>query len=146
MRGLVNGLGGTVMKMDWQWPEHPQTPREIIADYFRCWGKELAYKTADDLVERLSAEKIMTLLTVVNDVCAAVGVHQTTAVIANAATDRTMAEMLALANEMADRIAADTREWTILRKARRRRRRRPILIPATASPKPSTCLPITGAC
>ena len=58
----------------------------------------------------------MSLLTVVNDVCAAVGVHQTTAVIANAVTDRTMAEMLALANEMADRIAADTREWTMLRK------------------------------
>jgi len=58
----------------------------------------------------------MTLLTVVNDVCAAVGVHQTTSVVANINANRTMFEMLALANEMAARIAGDMRDWTMLRK------------------------------
>jgi hypothetical protein len=62
MRGLVNGLGGTVMEMDrcqseWKWPERPTTPREIIADHFRNWGRELAYKTADDLLLKLSASE-----------------------------------------------------------------------------------------
>jgi hypothetical protein len=59
----------------------------------------------------------MTLLTVVNDVCAAVGVHQTTSVVANINANRTMFEMLALANEMAQRIAGDMRDWTMLRKS-----------------------------
>jgi hypothetical protein len=58
----------------------------------------------------------MTLLTVVNDVCAAVGVHQTTSVVANINANRTMFETLALANEMAARIAGDMRDWTMLRK------------------------------
>src|SRR5207344_944323 len=59
---------------------------------------------------------LMTLLTVVNDVCAAVGVHQTTSVVASINANRTMFEMLALANEMAARIATDMRDWTMLRK------------------------------
>jgi hypothetical protein len=58
----------------------------------------------------------MTLLTVVNDVCAAVGVHQTTSVVASINANRTMFEMLGLANEMAARIATDMRDWTMLRK------------------------------
>jgi hypothetical protein len=58
----------------------------------------------------------MSLLTVVNDVCAVVGVHQMTAVCANVNSDRTAFEMLALANEMATRMASDSRDWTSLRK------------------------------
>jgi hypothetical protein len=52
MRGLVNvrppldGAGSN-------WPA-PTTPHEIIADYFRNWGKSLASKTADDLIIALS--------------------------------------------------------------------------------------------
>jgi hypothetical protein len=59
----------------------------------------------------------MSLLSVVNEVCAMVGVHSTTAIFANISAYRTMQEMLALANEMAQRIATDTREWTVLRKS-----------------------------
>jgi hypothetical protein len=60
----------------------------------------------------------MSLLTVVNDVCAVVGVHAPTAgVIASTNTDRSMFEMLALANEMAQRIATDVRDWNMLRKS-----------------------------
>lgn len=56
----------------------------------------------------------MTLLTVVQDVCAAVGVDRPTSVFSNINYNRTMAEMLALANEMAQRIAYDGREWSNL--------------------------------
>jgi hypothetical protein len=56
----------------------------------------------------------MSLLTVVQDVCAAVGVERPASVFAGINSNRTMAEMLALANEMAHRIAYDTREWTRL--------------------------------
>ena len=41
-----------------------------------------------------------------------------TSVFTNIAANRTMTEMLALANEMAQRIAYDTREWTMLKKTR----------------------------
>jgi hypothetical protein len=58
----------------------------------------------------------MTLLSVVKDVCAAVGVVMPTSVFSNITGNRTMAEMLSLANEMAQRIAYDTRDWTRLRK------------------------------
>jgi hypothetical protein len=51
---------------------------------------------------------------VVQDVCAAVGVDRPTSVFSNINYNRTMTEMLALANEMAQRIAYDTREWTVL--------------------------------
>jgi hypothetical protein len=56
----------------------------------------------------------MSLLSVVNDVCAVVGVHQMTSVFSNINNNRTAFEMLALANEMAQRIAYETREWTAL--------------------------------
>ena len=57
----------------------------------------------------------MTLLTVVRDVCAVVGVVMPTSVFSNINGNRTMQEMVALANEMAQRIAYDTRDWTKLR-------------------------------
>jgi len=58
----------------------------------------------------------MTILSVVRDVCAAVGVIPPVSVFASINTNRTMIEMLALANEMAQRIAYDTREWGALKK------------------------------
>jgi hypothetical protein len=59
----------------------------------------------------------MSLLTVVRDVCAVVGVLAPASVIAQINANRTMFEMLALANEMAQRIAYDNRDWTEMRKA-----------------------------
>jgi len=59
----------------------------------------------------------MTLLTVVKDVCATVGVAVPQSVFSNINSNRTMQEMLSLANEMAQRIAYDTRDWTMLRKS-----------------------------
>jgi len=56
----------------------------------------------------------MTLLSVVKDVCAAVGVTVPQSVFSNITGNRTMQEMLSLANEMAQRIAYDTRDWTLL--------------------------------
>ena len=53
----------------------------------------------------------MTLLSVVKDVCAAVGVTIPQSVFTNITGNRTMQEMLSLANEMAQRIAYDTRDW-----------------------------------
>ena len=58
----------------------------------------------------------MTLLSVTRDVCAAVGVLVPTSVFSNITGNRTMQEMLSLANEMAQRIAYDTRDWVKLRK------------------------------
>lgn len=58
----------------------------------------------------------MTLLSVVKEVCAAVGVVVPTSVFSNITGNRTMQEMLALANEMAVRIATDTRDWTRFKK------------------------------
>ena len=59
----------------------------------------------------------MTILSVVKDVCARVGLEiPATSAFANIAGNRTMQEMLTLANEMAQRIATDTRDWTALRK------------------------------
>ena len=57
----------------------------------------------------------MTLLSVVRDVCAATGVAIPQSVFSNITGNRTMQEMLSLANEMAQRIAYDTREWTKLK-------------------------------
>jgi hypothetical protein len=57
----------------------------------------------------------MSLLSVVKDVCAVVGVLQPTSVFSNIGGNRTMQEMLACANESAQAIAYDTREWTKLR-------------------------------
>lgn len=58
----------------------------------------------------------MTILQVVKDVCAVVGVSLPQTIFAGINTNRTMQEMLALANEMAQRIAYETRDWTMLRK------------------------------
>jgi len=57
----------------------------------------------------------MSLLTVVREVCANVGVLAPSSVFANLNGNRTMQEMLTLANEMAQRITADTRNWTKLK-------------------------------
>jgi hypothetical protein len=58
----------------------------------------------------------MSVLSVVQDVCTAVGVVQPTSIFSGITGNRTMQEMLALANEMAQRIAYDTREWQLLKK------------------------------
>jgi hypothetical protein len=57
----------------------------------------------------------MTLLTVVQQVCPVIGVVVPQSVFSNIAANRTMQEMLALANEAAQTIAYDTRDWTKLR-------------------------------
>lgn len=58
----------------------------------------------------------MTILSVVRDVCAVVGVTLPTSIFAGINTNRTMQEMLSLANEMAQRIAYDNRDWQKLKK------------------------------
>jgi hypothetical protein len=57
----------------------------------------------------------MSLLSVVKEVCARVGVAVPSQVVPAINANRTMQEMLACANEMAQRIAADTREWRQLK-------------------------------
>jgi len=57
----------------------------------------------------------MAILSVVQDVCATVGVQVPTSVFGGITNNRTMQEMLALANEMAQRICYDTRDWTMLK-------------------------------
>jgi hypothetical protein len=57
----------------------------------------------------------MSLLTVVRDVCTSVGAAIPTSVFSAITNNRTMAEMLSLANEMAQRIAYDSREWQMLK-------------------------------
>src|SRR5580765_7185556 len=54
----------------------------------------------------------MTVLSVVKDVCTAAGVLVPASVFSNISANRTMQEMLSLANEMAQRIAYDNRDWT----------------------------------
>lgn len=58
----------------------------------------------------------MSLLSVVQDVCAVVGVTRPASIYSGISGNRTMQEMVALANEMAQRIAFDNRDWTALRK------------------------------
>lgn len=58
----------------------------------------------------------MTLLTVVQDVCVVVGVERPTSVFSGIDANRTMQEMLAHANEMAQRIAYNTRDWNKLKR------------------------------
>src|SRR6187551_2650008 len=58
----------------------------------------------------------MTVLSVIKDVCATVGVLQPQSVFSGITGNRTMQEMLSLANEMSQRIAYDSREWTKLKK------------------------------
>ena len=55
------------------------------------------------------------ILAVVKDVCAMVGVEIPTSIFAGIAANRTMQEMLAHANEMAQRTAGDTKDWTALK-------------------------------
>ena len=57
----------------------------------------------------------MSILQVVKDVCAVVGIQVPTSVFASLTSNRTMQEMVALANEMAQRMAYDTREWNVLK-------------------------------
>ena len=57
----------------------------------------------------------MTLLSVIKDVCAVVGVQLPTSVFSGITGNRTMQEMLALATETAQAIAYDTRDWTRLK-------------------------------
>jgi len=57
----------------------------------------------------------VTVLSVIKDVCATVGVTIPQSVFSGITGNRTMQEMLSLANEMAQRIAYDTRDWTLLR-------------------------------
>jgi hypothetical protein len=56
----------------------------------------------------------MSLISVVQDVCAVVGVARPSSIFSGLNSSRTQQEMLALANEMAQRIAYNTREWTQL--------------------------------
>lgn len=56
----------------------------------------------------------MTLLTVIQGVCPVIGVTVPQSIFSNLMTNRTMQELLALANEVAQTIAYDTREWTQL--------------------------------
>ena len=56
----------------------------------------------------------MTLLSVVKDVASVIGVAQPNTVFGGINSNRTMQEVLSLANEMAQRIAYDTREWNAL--------------------------------
>ena len=56
------------------------------------------------------------LLEIIQNVCLTVGVALPTTVFGSLQANRTMQEMIKLANEMARRIAYDNREWTKLRK------------------------------
>lgn len=58
----------------------------------------------------------MAILAVVKDVCATVGVQIPQSIFSGITANRTMQEMLSLANEIAQRIAYDARDWTMLRK------------------------------
>jgi hypothetical protein len=58
----------------------------------------------------------MTVLSVVQDVCQVVGVQHPTSLFSGIATNRTAQELAALANEMAQRISYDLRDWTMFRK------------------------------
>jgi len=57
----------------------------------------------------------MTILSVVKDVCAVVGVSLPGSLFSNIGSNRTMQEMVALSNEIAQRIAYDLRDWVKLR-------------------------------
>ena len=58
----------------------------------------------------------MTLLSVTRDVCATVGVLLPQSVFSGINGNRTMQEMVSLANEVGQRMAYDTRDWTKLKK------------------------------
>ena len=69
----------------------------------------------------------MPLLSIIRDVCAEVGVEIPTAVIPGISSSRTMQEMLALANETAQAIAYDNRDWTTRSRAAMRLLRQQVL-------------------
>jgi hypothetical protein len=56
----------------------------------------------------------MSLLSVVQDVCQVVGVERVTTVFGNINNQRTQQELLTHANECAQRLARDTRDWSAL--------------------------------
>ena len=58
----------------------------------------------------------MSILSVVRDVCLAIGVNPPASMFSPNVQPRTQSELLSLANEMAQRIAYDNREWTKLKK------------------------------
>ena len=66
----------------------------------------------------------MSILSVVKDVCFAVGLNPPSSMFASSVQPRTQAELLSLANEMAQRIAYDVREWTALKAIATLHRRR----------------------
>jgi len=57
----------------------------------------------------------MTLLTVAKDVCMAVGVNPPSSMFGTSTQPRTQAELLSLANETAQKISYDVREWRALK-------------------------------
>src|SRR4249920_1854869 len=57
----------------------------------------------------------MSILSVVRDVCLAIGVNPPTSMFSPTVQPRTQFELLSLANEMAQRIAYDVREWRMLK-------------------------------
>ena len=57
----------------------------------------------------------MSFLSVIKDVCLAVGVNPLASMFSASIQPRTQFELLSLANEMAQRIAYDAREWTALK-------------------------------
>ena len=57
----------------------------------------------------------MTILSVVTDVCMANGINPPVSMFGASIQPRTQAELLSLANEMAQRIAYDVREWRVLK-------------------------------
>jgi hypothetical protein len=59
----------------------------------------------------------MTVLSVVREVCGVVGILKPTSLFAAINANRTAQEMLDNANEMAQRIGGDYRNWTMLRKS-----------------------------
>src|SRR4029077_20955325 len=77
---------------------------DLTRNLYNAWPRTAAPKRWCD----------MGLLTVVQDVCAVVGVERPTSVFASISSNRTMLEMLAVANEMAQRTAWNTRDWTPL--------------------------------
>ena len=58
----------------------------------------------------------MSLLTVVKDVCMAIGVNPPVSMFGSSIQPRTQAELLSLANETVQKIAYDVREWTALKR------------------------------
>lgn len=40
---------------EWRWPDPPTNARDVIAAYFRSWGRQLAYDVADTLLVELAS-------------------------------------------------------------------------------------------